>query len=496
MPAPRRPNILWYCTDQQRYDTIRALGNPHIRTSTLDRLAAGGVAFTHAFAQSPVCTPSRATFLTGRYPASHHVYRNGGARFPAQETLVTRLFADAGYDCGLVGKLHLAAALGDAEPRVDDGYRVFLWSHHPGPGRPRVNAYHDWLRQEKGVDPRDVFSPLPGVYGPGVPADLHQTTWCSEMAIRFVTERRRGPWLLSVNVFDPHPPFDPPAEYLGRYDPATLPLPLFRESDIGRQKAFRAIPQQSLDAVDPADEVASLAAYPDTEAWLGRTHRPPPSFDGRRIKAAYYAMIELVDDQLARILAALEATGQVDDTLVLFTSDHGELLGDHGLLYKGCRFFEGLVRVPLIWAWPAAFATGIVSDALVELVDLAPTLLDAAGLAVPGAMQGRSLLPILEGRGDPHVHKPHVVSEYHDSMGSTPITTPVHASMYRDRQHKLVVYHGHELGELYDLEADPGEFDNLWSDAGARALKADLLKRHFDAMMATISPGAERVAMG
>ena len=128
----RRPNILWYCTDQQRWDTIRALGQAHIATPMLDALCDAGVAFERAYTQSPICTPARASFLTGRYPASHHVYRNGNAWFPSHETLVTRLFADAGYDCGLVGKLHLTAAK-YYEKRPDDGYRVFHWSHHPHP---------------------------------------------------------------------------------------------------------------------------------------------------------------------------------------------------------------------------------------------------------------------------------------------------------------------------------------------------------------------------
>ncbi len=133
--AERRPNILWFCSDQQRWDTVGALGNPHIRTPAVDALVGQGTAFRRAYTQSPICTPSRASFLTGRYPASHHVYRNGNAFFPAHEKLVTRIFADAGYDCGLIGKLHLSAAKYH-ERRTDDGYRAFHYNHR----RPRVPA--------------------------------------------------------------------------------------------------------------------------------------------------------------------------------------------------------------------------------------------------------------------------------------------------------------------------------------------------------------------
>jgi len=484
---PQRPNILWYCTDQQRWDTIRALGQAAIRTPTLDRLCGDGVAFTRAYTQSPICTPARASFLTGRYPASHHVYRNGNGVFPAHERLVTRIFADAGYDCGLVGKLHLSAAK-YYERRPDDGYRTFLWSHHPTPDAARGHDYETWLRHEKGVDPQALYASVNHFCGPGVPAELHQTTWCSEMAIRFITERREGPWLLSVNPFDPHAPFDAPPEYLAKVDPNAMPPPLFRDSDLERYRDFLDIDQQTKVPLDPR---VRRAVQPVAE----RDHdkvasAPPDAYDALEVKANYYAMIQLIDDQLARILDALRDTGQLERTIIVFMSDHGEMLGDHGLILKGCRFFEGLVHVPLIMSWPGTFQTGLRSDALVELVDVAPTLLEAAGLPVPEAMQGRSLVPLLTGRAA--AHKAHVICEFHDAIGGHPDHS--HGSMVFDGRYKSIVYHGHRIGELYDLETDPGEFDNLWDEPSARGLKLDRLKYHLDAMMGTVSAGPPRVA--
>ena len=208
--------------------------------------------------------------------------------------------------------------------------------------------------------------------------------------------------------------------------------------------------------------------------------------------AAYYAMIELIDTQLARILDALDASGQLTDTLVIFTSDHGEMLGDHGLLYKGCRFFEGLVHVPLIVAWPGEIKAGLVSSALVESIDLAPTLLEAAGLEIPYYVQGRSLLALLRGEADLQTHKPHVVTEYNDALGSARRSLPSHASMVFDGRYKSVVYHDQGLGELFDLHTDPGEFDNLWLDPHHKDLKHRQLERHLNAVMATSSAGIER----
>ena len=304
-----RPNILWFCADQMRFDTIAALGNPHINTPNLDRLVASGTAFDRAYTQNPVCTPSRASFLTGRYPAAHRVYRNGVESFPPDEKLVTRHLADAGYDCGLVGKLHLSTATA-CEQRPDDGYRWFQWSHNPMTGEADAhNAYHHWLSHEKGVDPAALFARQLGFIGAGVPEELHQTTWCADMAIRFLSEEAAGPWLLSVNPYDPHPPFDPPQSYLDRYDPATIPPPLFRPSDLDRQPQFARVRSQTVTASDPLAEGAGDAVYASQSE---RGYRPPDRYDGRAVKAAYYAMIELIDTQLGRILDALEASGQRD----------------------------------------------------------------------------------------------------------------------------------------------------------------------------------------
>ncbi|MCC6169290.1 MAG: sulfatase-like hydrolase/transferase, partial [Caldilineaceae bacterium] len=201
-------------------------------------------------------------------------------------------------------------------------------------------------------------------------------------------------------------------------------------------------------------------------------------------------MIKLIDDQVGRMLDALEETGQRDNTVVIFMSDHGEMLGDHGLIQKGCRFYEGLVRVPLVWSWPGRFPAGLVSDALVELTDIAPTLLELAGQPVPIEMQGRSLLPILRGAAPPGHHRDAVRCEYYDALD-----LPDHSfgTMLRDARYKLVVYHGHSLGELYDLQNDPHEFTNLWDDPDFAALKCDLLQRSFDDSMLAMDRGPARI---
>ena len=478
------PNILWICTDQQRYDTIGALGNPYVSTPNIDRLVQDGVAFTHAFCQSPICTPSRASFLTGMYPSAVHVNGNGNEYFPDDPPLVTRILAKAGYDCGLIGKLHLASAYGRVERRANDGYRYWQYSHAPRDDWEKGHDYADWVRT-KGYILGELIANVEGV-----PAELHQTTWCAEKTIDFIREDREKPWLASVNIYDPHPPFNPPQTYREMFDPAEMPGPLFRETDLEQQKKLEAVDFQSrgqspdeLDIKNPiVPQSPRSPTVADADSMSAR--------DAKSLQAAYYAMIKLIDDQVGRILETLEETGQREKTVILFTSDHGEMLGDHGLIQKGCRFYEGLVRVPLIFSWSGHFESGLKSDALVELLDKAPTLLELAGLNVPHRMQGRSLLPILRGDVSGEHHRDFVRCEYYDAVDMPDGTF---ATMYRDRSHKLVVYHGHQHGELYDLEADPGEFENLWDKRSSQGLKLDLMKRSYDSSMLAMDRGPQRV---
>jgi arylsulfatase A-like enzyme len=299
-----------------------------------------------------------------------------------------------------------------------------------------------------------------------MPAEHHEITWTAERAKEFIVRGSRSPWLLSANIFAPHPPFDPAPEYLRRMDPRTMPMPVFAEGQEREQQRFAAIDHQTQQA------------------------RSPASYDAQRMKAAYYAMIEHIDWAVGAILDSLSSTGQRDNTLIVFTSDHGDMLGDHGLLYKGCRFFEGAVHVPLIVSWPAGgVRRGVTSDALVELTDIAPTLLDAARLPPAGEMDGRSLLPVL--RGDAQAGKPReaVICEYHDALDMPDHTR---ATMIRDRQHKLVRYHGRRLGELFDLAHDPGEIRNLWDDPAARSVRDRLTEHMLEELSLSTDVGTPR----
>ncbi|MCZ6632070.1 MAG: sulfatase-like hydrolase/transferase, partial [bacterium] len=245
--ADGRPNILWICTDQQRFDTLGCYGNRFVETPNLDGLARESVVFDYAFSQSPVCTPSRASFLTGRYPRTTRCRQNGQS-IPEDEVLVTKLLHDAGYVCGLSGKLHIStcnpSVCHGTERRIDDGYDQFFWSHDAGAGWP-TNEYHQWLRDkglERGSEP---FEGSPD-HVKVIPSEEHsQTTFCVERAMTFI--RRAGevgkPWLFSLNPYDPHHAFDPPRDVLEQYREVLqdIPLPNYVEGELENKPVWQQI---------------------------------------------------------------------------------------------------------------------------------------------------------------------------------------------------------------------------------------------------------------
>lgn len=413
MSADRRKNIIWLCTDQQRFNTISAMGNTEISTPNIDRLIREGVAFRQAYTQCPVCTPSRASFLTGRYPRSTKVCYNGNDRFPKDETLITKMLADTGYVCGLAGKLHLTATQGRAEERTDDGYSFYQWSHHPHDDWDEgVNRYQSWLR-EKGKAWKDVYGgrylsmdgwppvPTPGFSGKevGPVAELHQTTWCIDETIRFIEENPGRPWLMSINPFDPHPPLDPPQEYKDRIDPSSLAMPVWRDGEHDNKP-----PHYLADYIKGGQEGA-------TETVIGMTDE-----EQQELRRDYYAQILLIDDQVGRLLDYLDNNGLRQDTIFIFHSDHGEMNGDHGLHWKGAYFYEEMIHVPLVFSCPGLIQQGVISNALVELVDIAPTILELCGYDIPMAMQGKSLAGLLTGKTDPQHHRDCVYVEYYGAL--------------------------------------------------------------------------------
>lgn len=488
MKGNKKYNIIWFCTDQQRYDTISGLGNDKIRTPNLDRLIDEGVAFTRAYTQAPICTPSRACFLTGRYPRTTRATFNGNDHFSKDETLVTKIFADNGWSCGLAGKLHIAGAKDHLENRTDDGYEMFKWSHHPqNDWEEGVDSYQNWLRSKK-IRFEDIYSGChwdsskktsleeikmnagyhKAVYEDGYrpyvgcPAEYHQTTWCVEEAIGFIEEHKDKNWLVSLNPFDPHHPIDPPPEYQARINADDMELPLWKEGELDNKLDFARYDYQK-------------------GGMYGHGHSIIGMSDDQKRQATrdYYAEIELIDDQFGRLVEYLDKNDLRKNTIIIFMSDHGEMNGDHGTYLKGPYFYEALVHVPLIFSCPGLIQEGVRLNAMVELVDIAPTLLELNGLEVPFYMQGKSFRTLLTGEQKKDHHKDSVYSEFYDCLLQVGYKGQF-STMYFDGRYKIINHHTQNSGELYDLAVDPHEFNNLWFDDKYRDLKHQLIQKNFD----------------
>lgn len=474
----KKPNILWICTDQQRFDTLGCYGNSYVQTPNIDKLAKRGMLFENAFSQSTVCAPSRSSFLTGRYPRTTGL-RNNGQSIPKDEVLVTKLLADAGYTCGLSGKLHISAChpsvCSATEPRIDDGYDEFHWSHHPHGDWP-TNEYTQWLRAKgKSFSPEKVEGCKYVEYGPDV--EDQQSAWCAEKAIDFIEANKNfeQPWLFSVNFFDPHHAFNPPKSYLQRYldQLDDIPLPNYVEGELEHKTRYQRR--------DHEGAYGNKNLYPYSDMTQN---------DHRYIRAAYWAMIDVIDEQVGKMIEALENTGQLENTIVIFMSDHGELLGDHGVYLKGPYFYEPSVHVPLIISYPGVVQEGKRTSAMVELVDLAPTLLEMTDVNVYDGMQGKTMTSVLEGNEEKHREDVYCENfDFPDADGQIG-----HAAMIRTEGYKLAMYHTDGDGELYDLKQDPNETNNLWQNPKYQDIRFGLLERLYHRTAAAVDPLPAKLA--
>lgn len=464
-----RPNILILCADQLRYDGVGAYGNAEIQTPNLDLLAAQGVLFENCYAPNPVCAPSRATLMTGRWPHAHGLWANGVA-LPAHEEFFTKSLADAGYDTGLVGKLHLAACYaGRTEQRFDDGLRMFRWAHDPS-HRSSENAYHQWL---KAAYPElyDVAADRSEQMGfSTLPTEAHYSTWVGNETIEFLESGREvdKPFCFIANFYDPHHDFGAPREYLDRYQADSLSRPVTRDRELSTKPSI----QTEASERSYAGHLRGYTEYSAREL--------------QEVKAAYYAMVTLIDDQVGRILYSLEHAGLAEDTIVVFTSDHGEMLGDHQLMLKGPMMYECAVRVPLIFRWPGVLPAGERRTEFVQWTDLASTFLDATAVPPLSGAQGTSLLPLARGE-EGQWDRDWALCEYRNS--GHPYDDPVHTTMLRHDKWKLIAYHGRpsntrdRTGELYDLSTDSDELDNLWDDPAHLTARHELQELLLDVLV-------------
>ena len=433
------PNIILITTDQQRGDCLGIAGNEAIQTPNLDALAASGTYFRRGSSECPSCFPARRSLMSGMSPAGQGMVGMQGIDEWKPPFTLPGLLHDAGYHSYLVGKLHLQPTgkrFGFDHQELADG------SMDPN------NAYVRWLRERWGRKEVDAafghgVDPNGWIGRPGhLPEEQTMTWWCMERAIDFLKNTRdpTSPFFLNVSIFDPHPPLVPPTHYYDRYVHRDLPPPA-----IG----------------DWAEDPGLQSGYPTAATRMHlRAH------DMQCLRAAYYATINFIDDQIGRLLQHLRRNGLDRDTMIIFASDHGEMLGDH-YLFRKCWPYEASTRVPFIVKLPPSMdaPSGIASDCPVGLQDVLPTCLSAAGVPAPEIVTGKDLMPICRGQTDS------VRDMLHLEDGGTYTPDDGYHALLSER-YKYVWYSQRQTEHLFDLAEDANETRDLTLTAEAETLLA------------------------
>lgn len=488
-----RPNILLITSDQQRAD-CNGFENPNIRTPHIDRLAREGTRFSANITPNLVCQPSRASILTGLLPLTHGVWDNGVDLDPqvgAQGFAGT--LSRAGYQTAFLGKAHFAtkatfAPTGTPECNKSQAKYGPDW-HGPYMGfehvelavlghmhrtrpldRPPMGHYERWLvsrgENEEGLK-LWAAETRPGAgaaqtWRSALPVAWHTSTWVADRTVAWLADGRKRdqPFCIWASFPDPHHPFDCPEPWVSMYDPKDMVLPKHRVRDFERRPWWhKAQLEGKPQLADPAmlKFRAEGSRVPDqTDAQLAE------------MTANYYGMISLIDHNVGRIMAALDDLGLADDTLVVYTTDHGDMLGNHGLYLKGPTPYEDLMRVALVARGPGVAKNRVV-DEPVSTLDLAATFYEAAGVEKPAEMQSRSLAGLLAGRpGTRDV----AYSEWYVHPSRCGVALKLRT--VRTKRYKCTFELESGAGELYDLANDPGEMDNLFEDAGYAKVRREM----------------------
>lgn len=468
----RPPNILFIMTDQHRWDCLGANGNRLIKTPHLDRLAARSANFAHAYVQSPVCVPSRISFFTGRY-AHAHKNRVNYTPLDRSETLLQARLKAAGYRTAVVGKLHYFPPT--AEEAMRTGFDI-AEVHDGNVATDRWSAYVKW-RQEH--DPRKTqnyralakdIAPGKNPFRAAIATEFSETAWTGLRTRHHLEELARSgrPFFLHASFWKPHSPFDVCPPYDSLYDDVNIPLP-----ELVTVEDVRRLLPEPLQKLALRSGKIEGAADREQLQWIYRS---------------YYGAISHVDHEIGEILATLERTGQAQNTLIVFSTDHGDQLLEHGIMGKNC-FFESSVRVPLLVSLPGRVKAARYTE-LIETVDVLPTLLEMIGVPEPREVQGRSFAPLIAATGRRYEPRDAVFSEniipevitggrlnlsFEKGRGVDGVRHP-DAKMVRTNRWKYSYYPA-GYAELYDLDADPGERLNLAGRPESRAIEGEMKDR-------------------
>lgn len=496
----KQPNFLFIVTDQHRADHLGCYGNTVVKTPNIDTLAQQGQRWDRFYVANPICMPNRASIMTGRMP-SLHGSRHNGIPLSKDHINFVELLKDAGYETGLIGKSHLQSFTGlpatnkfeakegsiSPSPELRDAFRdnrhgaeydLETMTKWETPLAERIDGdfygfkhvevatshadqaggdYLLWAREQREdfdqlVGPDNALpddrTNAPQAWRTAVPEELYSTTWVADRSEAWLTERAEddAPFFLQMSFPDPHHPFTPPGKYWDMYDPADIELPA--SFGKGKLPPIKAMQEALKNGTDPRDNQSPFAVTA-TEA--------------KDIIALAYGMTTMIDDAVGRVLAKLEALGERDNTIVIFTSDHGDYMGDHSLMLKLLLHYQGLIRVPFIWNDPAAEVSDQTDSGLASSIDIPATILARAGIQPFNGMQGRDLLS---------VESPEAVIIEEDSQRTmTEFDKPQRVRTVVTERYRMSLREGEDWNELYDLVNDPHEINNVYDDPEFAAVR-------------------------
>jgi arylsulfatase A-like enzyme len=506
----KKPNILLFITDQQRADHVGCYGNKIVKTPNIDAIAAKGTRFDKFYVNNPICSPNRASLMTGRMPSSHGLRYNGAPLALTARTFVESL-AESGYQTALIGKSHLQNMNGGAPewlPSEDDfavdknGFPREATRHNfntPDYKNENSQAWEDdpdhkinlpfygfdhaeictrhadrtggsylrWIEEKypdyKSLRGRENALPdnrisTPQAWRTAVPEELYSTAYVGTRTIDYIENhaalKKESPFFIQCSFPDPHHPFTPPGKYWDMYDPASIPIPeWFNEGMSPITQHLRS-------------ELKNGTAIRESQMPYAVTRK-----EAQEAIALTYGMISMVDDYIGEVLATLDRLKLTDDTLIIFTSDHGDYMGDHGLMLKGPIHLHGMLRVPFIWSDPH-LATPDIIQSLASTIDIAPTVLDRAGIKPYYGIQGLSLTGALDGSGN--YRREATLIEDDRERVYLGLKDPQRVRTMITEQYRLTKYQPLEINELYDLVNDPAESTNLWNEPKSEAIRAQL----------------------
>lgn len=462
-----RPNVLWLMSDQHNANCTGYRGHPNVKTPALDRIAASGIDFTHAYANNPICAPSRICFMTGEYMHTHRFFGNYNFAYPeAKHEHLGYVFRMHGYQTALIGKSHMVGRW-DREGFEHVRYCDLIDSDRRDP---MTNHYFRYLVERGLADRYEEGTPKPGQEytmdgsGPArLPYEHSIERFTGNESLAFLEGRDRSrPFFLQMSFQRPHAPIAPSSDHFDMYDPNEIELP-----------------DNAVDWLE--NEFAGKPAVLRNQLLRGSSY-PLADKDPARLKrvlASYYALITVIDSEIGRVLDYLEESGQLENTVVFYTADHGDFAGEHGLFHKNFGLYESITKIPFLMRWPGG-PRGVQDHELTESVDLFPTLCSLCDVPLPGGREGLD------------VTKRHAPGRSAGAPADASTAATKDAaftewewagrgiSAVRTRDYRLVYYRGEGEGELYDHRSDPGELRNLWSDPEHATVRHELLMRLLD----------------